>query len=169
MRRILVIGSGGAGKSTVARRLGKSLGLEVNHLDKYFWRPGWVKPAPEDWVQTVTELINRDSWIIDGNYSGTLPLRLEKCDTIVFLDMPRLLCLWRIVKRNLQYRRGGRPDIAEGCLEKLDYEFVSWVWNYSRRSRPGIVKLIREHGEGKRVVWLRSNREVEEFLNDPRR
>jgi adenylate kinase family enzyme len=169
MRRILVIGSGGAGKSTVARRLGKLLDLEVNHLDKFFWKPGWVESPNDEWLQTVTELINRDSWIIDGNYGGTLPLRLQKCDTIVFLDMPRLLCLWRIVKRNFQYRRGTRPDMAEGCAEKLDFEFVSWVWNYSRTTRPKVVRLIREHSEGKRVVWLRSRREVEKFLFDPRR
>lgn len=169
MRRILVIGSGGAGKSTVATRLGQLLNLEVFHLDKFYWRPGWIKPSPEEWLQTVNELIARDSWIIDGNYSGTLELRLQRCDTIVFLDMPRLLCLWRIVNRNLRYRRGGRPDMTEGCLEKLDWEFMSWVWDYSRRSRPKIVKLIREHANGKRVVWLRSKADVRKFLSDPRR
>lgn len=167
MKRILVIGSGGAGKSTVARRLGQLLDIEVNHLDKFFWKPGWIESPPDEWRETVTELINRESWIIDGNYSGTLKLRLQRCDTIVFLDMPRLLCLWRIVKRNLLYRRGGRPDMAEGCLEKLDFEFVSWVWNYSRRSRPKVVRLIREHSKEKRVVWLRSNADVEKFLSDP--
>jgi len=169
MRRILIIGSGGAGKSTVATRLGQLLNLEVHHLDKFYWRPGWVETPREEWRQIVTELIDRDSWIIDGNYGGTLELRLQKCDTIVFLDMPRLLCVWRIVKRNFRYRNGGRPDIAEGCPEKLDPEFVSWVWNYSRRARPKVVKLLREHGEGKRIVWLRSNHEVEKFLTDPRR
>ena len=169
MKRILVIGSGGAGKSTVAIKLGQSLNLEVHHLDKYYWRPGWVKPSPEEWLRTVSELINRESWIIDGNYGGTLEQRLQRCDTIVFLDLPRLVCLWRVVKRNFRYCNGGRPDIAEGCPEKLDFEFVRWIWNYSRRSRPRIVELIRAHGEGKRLVWLRSSRDVEKFLNDPRR
>src|SRR5215211_7294532 len=136
MKRILVIGSGGAGKSTVSTKLGQLLNLEVHHLDKFYWRPGWVETPPEEWRETVTELIGRDSWIIDGNYSGTLELRIQKCDTIVFLDLPRLLCLWRIVKRNFRYRNGGRPDIAAGCPEKLDAEFVSWVWNYATRSRP---------------------------------
>jgi adenylate kinase family enzyme len=167
MQRILVIGSGGAGKSTVAAKLGEKLGLEVNHLDKFYWRSGWVEPPREEWVQTVTELINRDSWIIDGNYGGTLELRMQRCDTIVFLDLSRVLCVWRILKRNLRYRRGGRPDMAEGCLEKLDPKFVSWIWNYSRRSRPRVVELIRTQASGKRVVWLRSKAEVEKFLSDP--
>ena len=169
MKRILVIGSGGAGKSTVARSLGKLLEIEVLHLDKFYWRRGWIKPSAEEWLQTVTELINRDSWIIDGNYGGTLELRWQRCDSIIFLDLPRLLCMWRIVKRNLRYRNGRRPDITEGCPEKLDFEFLSWAWNYSRRSRPRIVNLIREHAAGKRIVWLRSTRDVENFLNDPRR
>ena len=167
MKRIIVIGSGGAGKSTFATKLGHLLDLQVIHLDKLFWKPGWVEPPRDEWLQTVTELVNRDSWIIDGNYSGTLDVRIQKCDTIIFLDMPRLLCLWRILKRNLQYRRGGRPDMAEGCREKLDYEFVSWVWNYSRRSRPRIMEKLRKHSEGKRVVWLRSDADVKKFLSEP--
>ena len=169
MKRILVIGSGGAGKSTVATKLGQLLDLEVNHLDKFYWRPGWIETPPDEWLQIVTELINRDSWIIDGNYGGTLELRMQRADTIVFLDMPRLLCTWRILKRNLRYRRGGRPDMTEGCLEKLDPEFVSWVWNYSRRTRPKVVELISKHRREKRVVWLRSTAEVRKFLSDPRR
>jgi adenylate kinase family enzyme len=169
MKRILVIGSGGAGKSTVATKLGQLLNLEVNHLDKYYWRSGWVEPPREEWVQTVTDLVNRDSWIIDGNYSGTLELRIQRCDTIVFLDMSRVLCVWRIVKRKLQYRRGGRPDMADGCLEKIDPGFVSWVWNYPRRTRPQVVELIRTHADRKRVVWLRSQADVRKFLSDPTR
>ena len=167
MKRILVIGSGGSGKSTFATQLGQLLNLEVIHLDKFFWKSGWVEPPRDEWLQTVSELVNRDSWIIDGNYSGTLELRMQRCDTIVFLDLSRLLCIWRIVKRNLRYRRGGRPDMAEGCLEKLDPKFVSWVWNYSRRSRPKVLKLIRTYADGKRIVWLRSKADVEKFLCDP--
>jgi adenylate kinase family enzyme len=71
MKKILVIGSGGSGKSTFSTRLGDLLNIEVSHLDKFFWQPGWVKPEPEEWLQTVTELTDRDSWILDGNYSGT--------------------------------------------------------------------------------------------------
>jgi adenylate kinase family enzyme len=169
MNRILVIGSGGSGKSTFAAKLGQLLNLEVIHLDKFYWRAGWVEPAKEEWLQTVTDLINRESWIIDGNYGGTLELRMQRCDTIIFLDLSRFLCVWRIVKRNLRYRRGGRPDMAEGCPEKLNLEFVSWIWNYSRRSRPKVVELIRRHAGDKRVIWLRSKADVERFLSNPGR
>ena len=164
MKRVLVIGPGGAGKSTFAKRLGEALKIEVTHLDQAYWRSGWTKPAEEEWVQKVTELTSRDAWIIDGNFGGTLDLRIKQCDTIVFLDLPRLLCLWRVVKRRLTYRNRSRPDMAEGCHEKLDLDFILWVWNYSSRSRPKVVRLLGEHAGTKRVVWLRSQREVEQFL-----
>src|ERR1051325_10079741 len=169
MRKVLVIGSGGAGKSTVAKRLGQLLDIEVKHLDKFYWQPGWTETPKEEWLQTVTELVSGDSWIIDGNFGGTLEFRLQHCDTIIFLDMPRLLCLWRIMKRRLLYRNRSRPDMAEGCHEKVDLEFIEWVWNYSHRTRPKVIKLLKEHGPGKQVVWLRSNTEVEKFLASLRR
>ena len=165
MKRVLVIGPGGAGKSTFARRLGEALNIEVTHLDRAYWRSGWTKPSEADWVDTVAELTSRESWIMDGNFGGTLELRTRHCDTMIFLDMPRLLCLWRVVKRRLTYRNRSRPDMTEGCNEKLDLDFILWVWNYSRRSRPRVVKLLRERAEEKRVVWLRSRREVERFLS----
>ena len=164
MRRVLVIGSGGAGKSTVAKRLGKLLDIEVKHLDKSYWQPGWTEPSKEDWLQKVTELTSGDSWIIDGNYGGTLEFRIQRCDTIIFLDMPRLLCLWRVTKRRLLYRKRSRPDMAEGCHEQLNPEFMKWIWNYSNTTRPNVIKLLEEHAQGKQVVWLRSNEEVERFL-----
>ncbi|HEU4833669.1 MAG TPA: DNA topology modulation protein [Pyrinomonadaceae bacterium] len=165
MRRVLVIGSGGSGKSTVAAKLGELLNLEVNHLDKFYWSPGWVEPARDEWIKTITELMDRDSWIMDGNYSGTLELRMQKADTIVFLDLPRVLCLWRIVKRFFLYRNGKRPDMAEGCREQLNLEFVEWVWNYPRRSRPKVIKLLQAHADGKQIFRLRSRSDVKRFLS----
>ena len=164
MKRVLVIGPGGSGKSTFAKRLGQILDIDVKHLDRHYWRAGWTKPSNEDWLKTVDELISADAWIIDGNFGGTLAKRVARCDTIIFLDMPRLVCLWRVTKRRLTYRKRSRPDMAEGCQEKLDLEFISWAWNYSNRSRPNVIKLINENSESKKVVWLRSNTDVERFL-----
>ena len=164
MRKVLVIGPGGAGKSTLARRLGERLGIEVIHLDERYWRPGWVETPKDEWRRTVEELIGRDSWIMDGNYSGTLGLRFEACDTVVFLDMPRALCLWRMFKRLVTYRNGGRPDMAGGCRERFSPEFALWVWNYSRRTRPKVLKLLESDSHGQRIVRLQSQAEVEKFL-----
>ena len=169
MKKILVIGSGGSGKSTLARQLGELLHIEVKHLDRLYWQPGWTEPSKQEWLDQVTELTNEKSWVMDGNFGGTLAVRMQRCDTIVFLDLPRSVCLWRIGKRRLLYHNRSRPDMAEGCPEKLDWEFVKWVWNYSQRSRPKVVKLLREHSETKRIVWLRSRADVNNFVSSLRR
>lgn len=164
MRKVLVIGSGGAGKSTFAKRLGELLHIEVLHLDKLYWRAGWVETPKAEWLKTVEELLRHDSWIMDGNYSGTLDVRFEACDTLIFLDMARTLCLWRVLKRAFMYRKRSRPDMAEGCRERLTLEFILWIWNYPRKTRPRIVRLLESHREGKRIVWLRTQSDVERFL-----
>jgi len=134
------------------------------HLDQLYWSAGWVEMPKQEWSRVVDDLLLRDEWIIDGNYSGTLEKRIAKCDTIIFLDMSSILCLWRIVKRRFLYRRGTRPDMAEGCEEHLNLKFALWVLNYPRKSRPKIVKLLEENGTQKQIVWLRSRPDVEEFL-----
>jgi adenylate kinase family enzyme len=164
MKRVLIIGSGGSGKSTLATELGRKLDLEVIHLDKVYWRANWQEPPKDAWLSTVDDLLERDSWVMDGNYSGSLARRIEKCDTIVFLDLPRLICLWRILKRRLRYRHGNRPDMAEGCVERFNLEFVLWVWNYSRRSRPKVLRLIGENRMSKQIFFLKSRKDVNDFL-----
>lgn len=165
----MVIGSGGAGKSTLSRRLGEILGVEVIHLDVQHWKPGWAEPTKEEWRRKVGELVSRESWVIDGNYGGTMEMRLEACDTVVFLDLPRLLCIWRVLKRVVTYRDGVRPDMAEGCRERFDLKFLRWVWDYPVRTRPKVVELLGAHARTKNVVWLRSRADVEKFLADAAR
>jgi adenylate kinase family enzyme len=164
MRKVLIIGPGGAGKSTLANQLGKLLKIEVLHLDKLYWHPGWVETPKAEWLKTVEELLGREAWVMDGNYSGTLDVRFRACDTVIFMDMPRTLCLWRVLKRAIMYRGQSRPDMAEGCHERLTLEFILWIWNYPRRTRPKIVRMIESHAGGKRIVWLRSQSDVKNFL-----
>jgi adenylate kinase family enzyme len=164
MRKVLVIGPGGAGKSTLANQLGEQLGIEVIHLDKLYWQAGWIETAKAEWLQTVEELLRRESWIMDGNYSGTLKMRFAACDTVVFLDMSRTLCLRRVLKRAIMYRKKSRPDMAKGCPERLTREFILWIWNYPSRTRPKVVKMLEAARAGKRIIWLRSPSEVRRFL-----
>ena len=166
MQRVLVIGSGGAGKSTVAARLGALTGLPVHHLDTLYWQPGWVlTPAPE-WARRVAELTAGPAWIMDGNYGGTLEQRLAACDTVLFLDLPRLVCVARVLRRWLRYRGRSRPDMTAGCPERITGEFLRWVWRYPVERRPGVLRrLAAAQAGGVRVVHLRSTREVERFLS----
>jgi adenylate kinase family enzyme len=164
MRKVLVIGSGGAGKSTFAKRLGARLKVAVIHLDSHYWRPGWVETPKAEWLKTVEELLERDSWVMDGNYSGTLDHRLKACDTVIFLDLPRTVCLWRVLKRLLMHWRRSRPDMAAGCPENFNLDFIRWVWNYPQRARPKVIRVLGEQAGGKKIIRLQSRAEVEKFL-----
>lgn len=166
MRRVLVIGPGGAGKSTLAHELGRRLKIEVLHLDRFYWRAGWIEQPKDEWRSTVEEMLRRDSWIMDGNYSGTLEVRLKACDTVIFMDLPRHLCVWRVLKRALRYRNRSRPDMAEGCNERLSLEFLLWIWNYGRRTRPKVLKLLESNQKEKEIIRLRSQSDVERFLSN---
>lgn len=164
MQRVLVIGSGGAGKSTVSAQIGSRLGLPVIHLDACYWKPGWVEPSAEEWEGTVRRLLRQETWVMDGNYGGTLDLRLAAADTVVFLDLPRLLCLWRVVRRRVHHRRRTRPDMTPGCPERLNRGFLEWIWTYPRTRRPAVLARLQAVAHDKRIVVLRSRNEVRRFL-----
>jgi adenylate kinase family enzyme len=164
MTKVLVIGSGGAGKSIFARHLGKLLNIEVIHLDALYWRPGWGETPRDEWRKVIEQLVKRDAWVIDGNYSNTLDLRLEACDAVIFLDTARWICLWRVLKRVIVYRGRTRPDMAVGCHERLDWGFIRWVWNYNSRTRPQVLEKLKQSDQSQKVIWLRSQAEVKRFL-----
>jgi adenylate kinase family enzyme len=166
MKKIILIGSGGAGKSTLARRLGEALAVEVIHLDKLHWKPNWTSPPKDEWRKTVRKLIEKDEWVIDGNFNGTMELRMAACDTVIYLDFPRLVCVYRALKRVLKYYNKTRPDMGEGCRERLDFEFLRWVWTFQKSDKPKIEERINKLGVDKTIIRLRSPKEVEDFLAD---
>jgi adenylate kinase family enzyme len=165
MQRVAIIGCGGAGKSTLARRLGDISGRPVIHLDREHWKPGWVEPSGEEWRARVADFVSGDSWIIDGNYGGTMNERIHRADTVVFLDLSRWRCLYRVLKRRVMYNGRPRPDMTPGCDEKLDPAFLKWIWGYRATRRPGIIQMLRQaRADGKRVFVLRSPAAVERFV-----
>jgi adenylate kinase family enzyme len=164
LKRILVIGSGGSGKTTFARRLGERTNLPLIHLDALYWRPGWDPTPADEWRTKVETLVSGPAWIMDGNYGGTLNIRLEACDAVVFLDIPRLVCLWRVVRRQLQHGGQHRAELTEGCPERLTWEFLKWIWTYPARRRGAILRRLDEVKAQKRVYVLRSSDEMDRFL-----
>ena len=142
MRRVLVLGCPGAGKSTLARSLGEALSLPVVHLDKLWWKSGWINRTEGEFDALLDAVLLGEEWVIDGNYLRTLPRRLERCDAVVLLDYPRRVCLLRALRRILTWRGRTRPDMAADCPERLDGEFVRWIWEFHRTQRPQVLELL---------------------------
>ena len=163
--RIMIIGSGGSGKSTLARQLGERLKLPVIHLDKEFWNSGWVETPCEEWREKQSTLFDGEAWIADGNYIGGMDLRLERADTAIFLDFGRLVCICSVIKRRLKNRGKTRPDMAEGCPEKIDFEFLKWIWQFPKKTRPDILKNMTKYTG---VDWMvvRNRREIKRCLKN---
>jgi adenylate kinase family enzyme len=159
MERVAVIGSGGAGKSMLARQISAIAGLPIIHLDHHYWSPGWVPTPDDEWVVLQRKLLSGDRWVVDGNYGGTLELRAERADTIVFLDLPRRVCLARAL------RRVRSPILqAPGCPQKIDLEFLRWIWDFPSKTRPRLLAGLDTYAASTRLVQLRSGQEVREFL-----
>lgn len=164
MRRILLIGSPGSGKSTLARALGARFHLPVTHLDRLWWQPGWVELGAEKFRPLVAEIVARDKWVIDGNYSNTWDLRMPRADTIVWMDLPRRVCLWRVFRRAVTQYGRVRGDMAPGCPERFDPEFFRYVWNFKASHDERIMEALRRHGRHARIIRLRSDEGVVRFV-----
>lgn len=165
MKRVMIVGCSGAGKSTLALRLGAAAGLPVIHVDQIYWTAGWINRSREDTRRLVSEAILGDRWIFEGNNSSSFDLRIAKADTVVFLDFPVLLCLFRIAKRVLANYGRARPDMAEGCPEGVDWAFLRWVTGYRHNLRPEILEMIEAAPDGIKVHHLKTPAAVDAFLS----
>lgn len=163
MERIVIIGCGGAGKSTLARQLGEKLNIPVIHLDKLFWNPGWVEKSKEEFDALHEQELAKEKWIMDGNFNRTMPERIARCDTVIYLDFRRIACLFGVLKRVLTTYGKVRPDMGEGCPERIDFEFLKWVWNYNKNKRERNYKLLNEAQHAETIV-LKNRRMVRKFL-----
>ncbi len=159
--KIAVLGYSGAGKSTLARALASALDIPCLHLDQVHWLPGWTERAREESRQMVKDFLDQNSsWVIDGNYkSFCYEQRLEQADHIVFLNFPRLRCLWRAWRRSIRYRDRTREDMGEGCVEKFDWEFIRWILWEGRR------KPLDLSRHGAKLTVCGNARDVTRFLS----
>jgi adenylate kinase family enzyme len=163
MRRIIVMGPPGSGKSTLARQLGRRRNLPVFHLDQIFWQPGWVETPPNLFRAEVERIAALPAWIIDGNYIGTIGPRLRAADTVVYLDAPTSLCMFRVLRRIMVSCGQVREDMAPDCPERVDPAFLYFVWNWNRIRRAGHLALVQDF-VGRKII-LQGRRALRRSFN----
>ena len=163
MDKIAIIGSPEAGKSTLAHQLSKSLNIEIIHLDRYFWQPDWREKPRGARIEIMRELVRKERWIIEGTYLDSSEPRLNAADTIIFLDIPPWLCLYRIRQRHNKYKGQPRPDLPDRCSDNLTLTCVLKVLAFPFRGRRTLKQKLHDY-KSKRIIWLRSRKEVKDFL-----
>ena len=165
MKRVLVIGPGGAGKSVLSRDLASVTGLPLVHLDREYWRPGWEVPDAEAWAVRVAELTSGEQWIVDGNHVDTLDQRLSRADTVIFLNLSRSTSLRGIATRLMTRSGRKRADLAPGCRNRLDRAYLNWVWQFHRETRPRVEDALARHADHIKVTSLRTRRQANAWLD----
>ncbi len=165
---MLVLGPGGAGKSVLSRELASITGLPLIHLDREFWKPGWVRPEPDEWRAKLDELLAADGWIVDGTHVDTIDHRLARADGAIVLDYSRWIAVRGVASRLLHRTGRRRPDLAPGCRNRLDRAYTSWVWTYDRVTKPLVEAALSKHADHVRVARLTSRRHTERWLSELR-
>ena len=164
MQRILVTGCCGAGKSTFSKKLQSILKLELIHLDQYYHKPNWEEPEKAEWEKIVNSLVQKPSWIMDGNFSGTMDIRIKSADTIIYLDYPTLKCFWRIIKRIVKHHGVVRSDMANGCKEQFDLEFLHFVLTFNSKNRKRFIQKLNLVKDEKKVLIFKTDKQANKFL-----
>jgi adenylate kinase family enzyme len=165
MKRVLVLGNAGSGKTSFAETLADKLGLPCIHLDSHFWRPNWVPTPKEEWPSVVRRLIDQDEWVMDGNYSTTLEERIQRADTAIYLRVSRPVAIWRVIRRRIVHRGKVRLEMPEGCHEKIDIAFLKWIWTHPKRARRSTFPILEKYSNSEKTVLYLGPREAQEFLD----
>ena len=165
----MIIGCSGSGKSTLARDLGEIKKLPVIHIDKMYWKSGWVLRSIEEVIPMVEAVAKTDQWVFDGNNTSSFGCRISRADTLIFLDFPTYLCMSRVIWRVIKYKMGqARTDMADGCPERFDWEFVKFLkWIYDYKKRGGWQSAMKLHDEAPAHIdkyHLCNKKAVDDFL-----
>lgn len=164
--RIMVIGCSGGGKSTLAQKLARHFGLAYISIDRdILWLPGWVQRDRAEQRERIVERIADDRWIMDGTNPSTFDIRVPRSDVVIWVRMPRLLCIWGVVTRWLKFLGRTRPEMAPGCIEKIDWEFLEFIWTFEEKFSPHVIAGLEQHGGNVPVLQLKSRRQMRHLLD----
>lgn len=162
MKKVIVIGCPGSGKSRLSKALSEKTGLPLYHLDMMYWKADKTKVEKSLFLERLSEAIENEEWLIDGNYSSTMEMRLEACDTVIFLDFPKALCIKGIMERF------GKPRSDMPWIEtEEDAEFMEYIKGFNEQSRPAIIKLLEKYCE-KNIFVLKNREEADAFIRNIR-
>ncbi|MFD1197605.1 DNA topology modulation protein FlaR [Brucella gallinifaecis] len=164
LKRVMIFGGAGSGKSTLARTLGKITGLPVIHIDTIYWLPDWTMRPRDEIGQLTEQIADSDEWIFEGNHSETMAYRAARAEMLIFLDISTPRRLWRILRRTFRYYGKSRPDMAEGCTERLDWEFLKFAANYRKNGRIRALAFMEKAPAHLEKHHLRNPAEVKRFL-----
>ena len=167
MQRVLVMGSSGSGKSTFARRLSDVTGLPFVSLDALFWKPGWVESDKAEFRERVTKAARQPRWIMDGNFTSHLvELRRDACDTVIWFDLPRRTCMLGIVTRVATSYGRVRPEMGEGCPEKIDFKFLRYVWTFRAKLRPKLLAYFEGLRPDQAFITFTDRAQADRYLGE---
>ena len=162
MKKILIIGGNGSGKSTFAKKLGEKTGLPVVHLDKIWWKRNWEYISREEFDILLESELEKDEWIIDGNFERTLEKRLQFCDTVFYFDFSTIRCLFGVTERVLKNHGRTRDDMPENSPERFDLDFYKAVLRFNKKNRPKTKALLEKYKPD--VIVFKNRKEAEEYL-----
>ena len=159
MKKIIVIGCPGSGKSTISRALHNKTGIPLYHLDMMYWNADKTTVEKSVFLERLSVVLEKDEWIIDGNYGSTMELRMAVCDTVIFLDYPLDVCLDGIKERR------GKPRSDMPWIEtEEDAEFIEFIKNYNEQQKPKVLELLKKYSD-KNIIILGSREQADAFLN----
>lgn len=164
MNKIIILGNSGSGKSTFTSNLANKLHIDFLHLDPIVYKYSWDKPEFKEMEDKVSQLLTKDSWIIDGNFINNALERFNQCDTIFFLDINRFVCVRSVLKRHKQYKGKHRDSRSDFCDERITKNYLKWVFfDFYKTSRKTILKIIKDNPD-KNIIVFKNRKQINNYL-----